>query len=88
MKTDTMNTDKTTALSLLAAEQESSDLLAQLEGCRAERDELLRKLTLCREALEMIERIDSNTRSENHEDGLKGIGEVCATALTATEPKP
>ena len=36
MKTDTMNTDKTTALSLLAAEQESSDLLAQLEGCRAE----------------------------------------------------
>ena len=44
------------------------------------------KLAKARERIEMIYRIDSNTDSENQEDGLRSIAEECIDALAETEP--
>ena len=85
--TDTMSTDKTTALRLLAAEQESADLLAQLEGCRAERDELRRKLALAREALISIEEYwNCSVNEKAMQDACEHNINLAGVTLAATAP--
>jgi hypothetical protein len=47
--------------------------------------DLERKLAACREALELIIRVNSNTDSENAEDGLPDIHDIAEQALDQTK---